>query len=40
MTLMHPATALLVAHAIQEDLWATAKKERAARRPKKVRDLR
>jgi hypothetical protein len=39
MTFMHPATALLVAHAIQEDLWAIARKERA-RHPKKGRDLR
>lgn len=39
MTLMHPATALLVAHAIQEDLWATAKKQRASH-PKKEKDRR
>ncbi len=31
MTLMHPATALLVAHAIQEDRWASAREIRARR---------
>ena len=31
MTLMHPATALLVAHAIQEDRWASAEVSRARR---------